>query len=370
MENKICVYTICKNESKFVDKWLASMSEADYVVVLDTGSEDGTFELLKNDPRVYRAEQKVITPWRFDVARNESLKLVPDDANILVCPDLDEVFEPGWAQILRDNWIEGVHERGLYNYIWSHTESGEPALVFHHEKIHSRDWCWNFPVHESLVRKNDLLDGSYSYENTLYLTDRIHLHHYPAHKDSRSSYLPLLELRSEENPTDYFGKVYLAHEYYYSGKYQKSIDLLNHMLTEYPDQYSDFYKANFYLVMGDSYRGLGEYDKCLAAYQKAILTDKTYREPYVNMAKVLNELHYYQQAIGVVKECINTSYRHYDWLERGECWAGALYDILSISYYYVGDYENSLANIHKALYYNPKDERLLSNLKFIEEKLF
>jgi tetratricopeptide (TPR) repeat protein len=142
------------------------------------------------------------------------------------------------------------------------------------------------------------------------------------------------------------------------------------MLTEYPDQYSDFYKANFYLVMGDSYRGLGEYDKCLAAYQKAILTDKTYREPYVNMAKVLNELHYYQQAIGVVKECINTSYRHYDWLERGECWAGALYDILSISYYYVGDYENSLANIYKALYYNPKDERLLSNLKFIEEKLF
>jgi hypothetical protein len=32
------------------------MSEADYIVVLDTGSDDNTFELLKNDPRVYRVE--------------------------------------------------------------------------------------------------------------------------------------------------------------------------------------------------------------------------------------------------------------------------------------------------------------------------
>ena len=40
--NKICVYAICKNEEKFVDKWLESMSEADYIVVLDTGSTDNT----------------------------------------------------------------------------------------------------------------------------------------------------------------------------------------------------------------------------------------------------------------------------------------------------------------------------------------
>jgi glycosyltransferase involved in cell wall biosynthesis len=56
MKNKICVYAICKNESQFVDKWLESMSEADYIVVLDTGSDDETYNLLKNDSRVYRIE--------------------------------------------------------------------------------------------------------------------------------------------------------------------------------------------------------------------------------------------------------------------------------------------------------------------------
>lgn len=33
---KIIVYAICKNESKFVNRWMDSMTEADAVVVLDT----------------------------------------------------------------------------------------------------------------------------------------------------------------------------------------------------------------------------------------------------------------------------------------------------------------------------------------------
>ena len=45
------------------------------MVVLDTGSRDGTPELL----RQLGAEvtEEVISPWRFDVARNRSLELVP-----------------------------------------------------------------------------------------------------------------------------------------------------------------------------------------------------------------------------------------------------------------------------------------------------
>ena len=42
----VCVYAICKNESKFAARWMASMREADRVFVLDTGSDDGTPDLL------------------------------------------------------------------------------------------------------------------------------------------------------------------------------------------------------------------------------------------------------------------------------------------------------------------------------------
>ena len=44
---KIVVYAICKDEEQFVDRWMDSMSEADQVVVLDTGSTDGTVEKLR-----------------------------------------------------------------------------------------------------------------------------------------------------------------------------------------------------------------------------------------------------------------------------------------------------------------------------------
>ena len=44
---KICVYAICKNEEKFVNRWVESMKEADAIYVLDTGSTDSTIKKLK-----------------------------------------------------------------------------------------------------------------------------------------------------------------------------------------------------------------------------------------------------------------------------------------------------------------------------------
>jgi hypothetical protein len=80
---KIAVYAITKNEEKFVDKWIKNMQEADYICVLDTGSTDSIYDKLSKYNIIL--EQKIINPWRFDVARNESMKLIPSDADICVC---------------------------------------------------------------------------------------------------------------------------------------------------------------------------------------------------------------------------------------------------------------------------------------------
>ena len=91
---KVCVYAIAKNESKFVKRWVNSMREADEITVLDTGSDDDTVRLLKECG--VRVESAVLHPFRFDVARNLSMDMVAEDADICVCTDLDEVFVPGW----------------------------------------------------------------------------------------------------------------------------------------------------------------------------------------------------------------------------------------------------------------------------------
>ena len=84
---KVCVYAISKNEEKFVSRWVESMKEADEIYVLDTGSTDDTVNKLKK--LGVKVKKKLIKPWRFDKARNESLKLVPKDTDICVCTDLD-----------------------------------------------------------------------------------------------------------------------------------------------------------------------------------------------------------------------------------------------------------------------------------------
>jgi glycosyltransferase involved in cell wall biosynthesis len=47
-----------------------SLAEADGVVVLDTGSGDGTVEKLR--ARGATVFEETISPWRFDVARNRA----------------------------------------------------------------------------------------------------------------------------------------------------------------------------------------------------------------------------------------------------------------------------------------------------------
>ena len=123
---KICVYAIAKDEEKNVEQWYNSMKEADAVYVLDTGSSDNTVSKLKELGAI--VEQKIINPWRFDVARNESLKLVPEDTDIYVCTDLDETISPGWRKELEEIWEEGTNQ-ALYEYIYTKNSSGDRASV-------------------------------------------------------------------------------------------------------------------------------------------------------------------------------------------------------------------------------------------------
>lgn len=99
---KICVYAISKNEAKFVDRWTDAVSEADMVLVCDTGSTDDTVEKLKSRGAVVHSVK--IDPWRFDTARNTAMDLIPKDIDICVSNDLDEVFEKGWREKLERAW--------------------------------------------------------------------------------------------------------------------------------------------------------------------------------------------------------------------------------------------------------------------------
>lgn len=358
--NKICVYAICKNESKFVEAWIESMSEADYVVVLDTGSTDDTYEKLKGDSRIHKVSQQVISPWRFDVARNESMLLIPEDANILVCTDLDEVFEPGWAKTLRMNWQDDT-QQCWYKYIWSHDDLGNPLRTMYYNKIHNRNWIWEFPVHETLKCKGKLI-------NTVDLFNSITLHHYPDPDKSRGSYLNLLKLRVEENPSDTTGKLYYGRELFFYEKYEEAIEVLSELTSEY-DDFSPEVKGFTWKIMAWCLYSLGYTERAIDYAATAIQICKEYRDPYLLIAQILNEKQMFSASLLVLRECETITQSFHSWIEDDYSWYGALEDLVSIALWNAGDRKGSYQYVKIAAEQQPGNKRIQENLKFIEAQL-
>jgi glycosyltransferase involved in cell wall biosynthesis len=91
---RVAVYTIALNEAAHAERWAESAVDADYRIVADTGSTDDTVELLTSaGVMVHRI---AVRPWRFDVARNTAMALIPFDVDVCCTMDMDRFLEPGW----------------------------------------------------------------------------------------------------------------------------------------------------------------------------------------------------------------------------------------------------------------------------------
>ena len=347
---KITVYAICKNESAFVKRWVDSMSEADQICVLDTGSTDDTVALLENAG--VKVKQKRYELFRFDKARNDSLKEVDEDSDVCVCTDLDEVFSSGWRKEIERLWKDKT-EKLLYTYHWQVSENNEPLVSFYGDKIHSRrSWKWKYPVHEVLTRTN-VMPFSCKKSN-------IELIHLPDKQKSRTSYLPLLELCCKEYPNDNRSWHYLGREYAFYGSYEKAISCFNKYL-DMPCAFNEE-KSMTYRYMAECYRNLSnssEAEKCLI---KAISQTPSLREPYVDYATFLMDEKDFYGAIHFLNKALLIDTPSLAFAKENTCYSALPYDLLSICYYELKDVNNAHKCALKALSYG-ENERIRKNLE-------
>lgn len=354
---KVCVYAISKNEEKFVGRWVNSMKEADEIYVLDTGSTDNTIEALKKFN--VNVTVKKIDPWRFDVARNESLKLVPEDADICVCTDLDEVFEEGWRKKLEAVWNSNT-TRARYNYNWSFDENGEPAVNFYIEKMHIRNgYQWTHPVHEVLTYEGE--------EHTITIPN-ITLNHYPDASKSRSNYLPLLELSVKEDPEDDRNMHYLGREYMYYKKWNEAIDTLIKHLHLKRATWKDERAASMRFI-ARSYTALERFEEARMWLDKAIEEAPYLRDAYIERALLENRFQNWKLVEEYCRKALEIKTHQKSYINEPFSWNHTVYDLLSLSYYYQGNYEKALESINQAIELCPNDERLLNNKKLIETQI-
>lgn len=355
---KICVYAISKNEEKFVKRWFESMKEADEIYVLDTGSTDNTVKELKK--LGVNVKQEIISPWRFDVARNKSLALVPDDTDICICTDLDEVLVKGWRKELEKYWTKETTD-ARYNYNWSLDENNIPKVNFYIEKMHSKkDHIWTHPVHEVLT---------YTGTNKKMLTiDTITVNHYPDDKKSRSSYLPLLELSVKEDPKDDRNMHYLGREYMFNSRWDECIKTLKRHLSLPKATWKDERAASMRFI-ARSYKAKKDFKNSKIWYHKAINEAPYLRDAYVERALLAYEENNYKDIEKYCLKALQIKSHEKVYINETFSWDNTIYDLLSISYYYQKKYLLSLYFIDLAISMNPKDQRLINNKILIEEKV-
>ena len=365
---KIAVYAICGNELHNIDDWMKSMWEADYICVLDTGSTDGSYEKLldyqRQNPEKVIIDKKTYSPWRFDTPRNDSMKLVPQDADLCICTDLDERLTATWGEKVRAAWTPTC-ERGYYLYAWSHMEDGSPGRVFWYDKIHKNSglWQWKFPVHEALSHPiyghNHLASNQYCRMPN----DFIMLHHYPVEKSSRSNYLPLLELRARENPDDFYGLVYLAHEYKYQQKPQECIEFVYGTVFPAIVKGKDDMncKTDLYMFLGDCYNMLNQPEEAIASYKAGIEMDPTFRDNYTRLGKLYYNQGRYLDTIEIINKGMLKSRRQYSWLESDATWSWEMWDLLCLAYWEIQAIDMSYHCALIAYSLDPNNERLKDN---------
>lgn len=204
---RIAVYALAKNERKHVEEWAASCVDADFRVVTDTGSTDGTAEALMD--RGVTVRTGYVCPWRWDDAHNLSLNHVPPDADVCIRLDLDERLQPGWRQAIERAWTGDVNNL-RYHYVWSWAPDGSEGLTFHCDRVHARrGFRWAQATHEGLI--------CWTGEKRQAWADGLAIHH---HRDAGKKHvtdLTLLEVAVREAPHDARAQWYLAREMDYAG---------------------------------------------------------------------------------------------------------------------------------------------------------
>lgn len=347
---KVVVYAICKNEEKFAEGWVSSMSEADEIYVLDTGSTDGTVPKLRDLGVNVTVEE--ITPWRFDTARNRSLDLVPEDADICVCTDLDEVFRPGWRREVETAWQRNGR-RLHYRYTWNFLPDGREGVVFYADKIHARRGCrWVGAVHEVLWFEEG--DGVAVY------APGVRLEHHADPSKSRGQYLPLLELAVAEDPENHRNVHYLGREYYFHRRWADSEAMLKRHLTLPTATWADERCASMRLLA----------KVCLAQNRpqeaegwlfRAVGEAPHLREPWMDLATLAYQKEEWLGVLWLVDQVLAITQRPRTYITEPYAWGEGPWDLASLGYYYTGQYGRAVEAAEKALSFAPEDERIRRN---------
>lgn len=349
---KIAVYAISKNEEMFVERFCKSAADADLILIADTGSTDDTVKLAKRHGA--KVEHICITPWRFDKARDAALALIPRDYDVCISLDLDEVLEPGWREEIERVWKADT-TRLRYKFDWG------SGITFYYEKIHARHgYHWHHPCHE-YPRPDTRIAEVYAH------TDKLLVTHHPDPTKSRGQYLDLLELSVKEDAACPRNAFYYARELTFHRRWIDAIVALNKYL-ENPQANWPNERCYAMRLLGQAYERLGDTQGARHWLLKATAEAPNTREPWVELSDLARRTDQWQLSYDCAVNAFAVKDKALVYTMDPTVWGAKPHDLLALSAYHLGRYDEAIEHGTIACELEPTDERLSNNLKFYHEK--
>ena len=368
---KVSVYAIAYNESRNIDKWYSCVSEADEVVVLDTGSTDDTVEKLRKLGAYVEVEKfdkwnsveeydaivaRGGNPWRFDKARNDSLKLVAEDSDILVTIDIDEFMQPGWRKNLEDQWIaaeeSGKHPTcAAYKYVWCYNPDGTEARTFEIHKIHARGVChWTHMIHEVLHYDSG--------ERPFWLKDFVVEHHQDLSK-TRKSYLPMLAVEARDMPDNDRSAHYYGRELMYEGRWDESIaELKRHLSLRASGWRAE--RAASMRYIANCYAGKRDSEMEEFWLWKAAMEDPNHREASFRLGEIYMSRKDWRSAERAWELCLNIKNRSQEYISDNRCWSAIPHLKYSQALWWDGNWRAACEQAEIAVQMEPSNKEAIA----------
>jgi len=347
---KIVVYTITKNEEKFIERYCMSAKDADEIIIVDTGSTDATVEIAKRCGAT--VHQIHVSPWRFDVARSASLALVPGDTDICVALDADEVLEPGWRKVVEKAWKPGTTR---LKYLFDYGND----LKFMSDKLHGRHgYMWKHPCHECLETDCRVT------QNMVEIPEML-IRHLPDPTKSRSQYLDLLEVGVKENSADHRHSLYYARELTFVDRHEEAIQQFMNYLALPTATWADE-RAYAMRFTAKSFDVLGNPSESLKWYIKSTQEAPHRRESWFSLAQFCYEKNMWERGFEAAVKCFTTP-PSAQWPVDDRVNGFLPYDYAAIAAHNLGKKKEAVEYGKKALALAPDDLRLKRNLDFYLE---
>lgn len=344
---KIVAYAIAKNEIKHAERWAQTTKDADYRVVVDTGSTDGTQEKLRElGVTVYQSH---VQPFRFDMARNISLGLLPEDADACLYLDMDEICEEGFFEKVRRKWTIET------NAAWVSFDTGS---TWQKDKLHSRfGWTWRYPCHEVPYWYKG---GDARYVNI----PEAKISHDPDQTKSRGQYMDLLELAVKENPNDARMWTYMCREYYFYQRWQDCVDAAKKQIA---CNGWDVEQAAVCRWAGESEHNLGNKEKATEWFDKGVQILPLEGEPWYGVAVDAYRNNNWSRCLDASINALERV-RSMHYCYESAVWDWKAYDLASIASYNLNHLDEALAFARAAVKGDgPETDRIQRNLTFFQK---